>query len=203
MAHRWVNRLPGVPRTLSRDAIVTVARDILIEEGLPAVSLRRVASALGVTAPALYAHVTDKRDLLQSIADGEFQRLIEGFKSVSSEDPVECVRRQSMVYVEYARDNPALFRAMFMYRPELTNEGHEGRSALATQAYEAGAAPMYNAIRIGRFRASDPLLAARSMWAAVHGVASLIVSGPEELSDGDAGALARNVIETMIRGLEA
>jgi AcrR family transcriptional regulator len=103
-----------MPRTLSREAIVSVARDILVEEGLAGVSLRRVATALGVTAPALYAHVTDKRDLLQSIADGEFKRLIEAFKAVVSEDPVECVRRQSMVYVEYARDNPALFRTMFM-----------------------------------------------------------------------------------------
>src|SRR5204862_3501341 len=77
-----------VPRTLSRESIVEVARDLLIEEGLAGVSLRRVATSLGVTAPALYAHVTDKRDLLQSIADGEFQRLVEAFESVVSDDPV-------------------------------------------------------------------------------------------------------------------
>jgi AcrR family transcriptional regulator len=192
-----------VPRTLSREAIVGVARDLVIEEGLPAVSLRRVATSLGVTAPALYAHVTDKRDLLQCIADGEFQRLIEAFDAVVSDDPVDCIRKQAIVYVEYARDNPALFMTMFMYRPELTNERREGQSPLALQAYEAGSAPVRKAIQSGRFRPGNPRLTAHTVWAAVHGVASLIVSGPEPLSAADADELAHQVIDTMIRGLEA
>ena len=129
--------------------------------------------------------------------------MVEAFESVVSDDPVECVRRQSLVYVEYARDNPALFMTMFMYRPELTNERRAGQSPLAMQAYEAGAAPVYKAIQSGRFRPCDPRLAARGMWAAVHGVASLIVSGPEPMSHGAADELAQHVIDTMIRGLEA
>ena len=44
--------------------------------GLEAVSLRRVGANLGVTAPALYAYVTDKSDLLRSVAEVEFDHLM-------------------------------------------------------------------------------------------------------------------------------
>lgn len=50
-------------RGLTRDAIVQRALEIGDEEGLEAVSIRRVAADLGVTAMALYRHVRDKNDL--------------------------------------------------------------------------------------------------------------------------------------------
>jgi AcrR family transcriptional regulator len=50
-------------RGLTREAIVQRALEIGDQEGLEAVSLRRIASDLGVTPMALYRHVRDKNDL--------------------------------------------------------------------------------------------------------------------------------------------
>lgn len=47
-----------------RQAIVDAALKILAEEGLDAVSFRKVARAAGVQGPSLYWHVQDKRELL-------------------------------------------------------------------------------------------------------------------------------------------
>ena len=60
---------------LTRAAIVEEARRSIIADGLEALSLRRIASALDVTAPALYAYVTDKGDLLRAVAEGELADL--------------------------------------------------------------------------------------------------------------------------------
>lgn len=187
-------------RTLSRAAVVAAARDILVAEGLGAVSLRRVAAALGVTAPALYAHVADKRDLLQTIADAEYERLIDAFAAVRSDDPVECVRALSHAYITYAKENPALFKALFLSQPELMNDPRDGGASLAAKAFESGAAAVYEAIDSGQFRAADPMLAVMTMWAAVHGVATIILTGPTALDAAEEEALAESVIETMIRG---
>ncbi len=54
--------------------------------GLEAVSLRRVAAMLGVTAPALYAYVTDKNDLLRSVAEVEFDQLMQRFEAIDETD---------------------------------------------------------------------------------------------------------------------
>ena len=65
-----IRRCPPADRPpLQRETIVEAARDLIITDGLEALSLRRLAGQLGVTAPALYAHVRDKQDLLRALAE--------------------------------------------------------------------------------------------------------------------------------------
>jgi len=59
----------GKHRGLTRAAIVRRALKIGETEGLDAVSLRRLASELGVTPMALYRHVRDKQDLINAMAE--------------------------------------------------------------------------------------------------------------------------------------
>lgn len=57
---------------LSRDEIVATAVTLLHEEGLDRLSLRRLASRLGISAPTLYWHVKDKRQLLDLMLERIF-----------------------------------------------------------------------------------------------------------------------------------
>ena len=54
---------------LSRQAILTTALAILDQYGLPDLSMRRIASSLGVQPGALYWHFASKQDLLAAMAD--------------------------------------------------------------------------------------------------------------------------------------
>jgi len=54
---------------LSRERIVTAALRIMDDEGLEAVTMRRVAHELGVEAMSLYHHVVDKDELLDGICE--------------------------------------------------------------------------------------------------------------------------------------
>lgn len=56
-------------RGLQRDRIVQHALEVADEEGLDAVSFRRLAADLGVTPMALYRHVADRDDLLAAMSD--------------------------------------------------------------------------------------------------------------------------------------
>jgi TetR/AcrR family tetracycline transcriptional repressor len=51
------------------DAIVATALDLLAEGGLDAVSFRRIAGRLGVSAPTLYWHIDSKRQLMDLMAE--------------------------------------------------------------------------------------------------------------------------------------
>jgi len=59
---------------LTRDAIVEVALRHLDEHGLDALSLRKIAAELGVSAPTLYWYVNSKRELLDLMAVALFSR---------------------------------------------------------------------------------------------------------------------------------
>ncbi|MEU5424726.1 TetR/AcrR family transcriptional regulator [Streptomyces olivoreticuli] len=54
----------GRPSRLSREHIVTAAYEIILKEGAENLTMRRLASALGSTAMAVYHHVRDKDELL-------------------------------------------------------------------------------------------------------------------------------------------
>lgn len=66
----WTPRKAMVRRrSLSREAIVLAAFDVLQAEGMDAVSMRRVASELGTGPASLYAHVANKDELLDLLYD--------------------------------------------------------------------------------------------------------------------------------------
>ena len=163
---------------LTREAISQAARDLLVAEGLHAVSLRRVASSLGVTAPALYAHVVDKRDLLQGIVEREIDTLLDRFAAVRTDDAVQRLRRMAIAYVEYGLQNPDLFRAMFLFRPELTAEPLADAPALGSKIHGAFLAAVRDAQGAGVLDDGDPELAALTVWTTAHGVVTTLLSGP-------------------------
>lgn len=53
---------------ISREAAVAASIDIIDSEGLDAFSLPRLARHLGVRAPSLYHHFTDKSEILNAVA---------------------------------------------------------------------------------------------------------------------------------------
>jgi AcrR family transcriptional regulator len=63
-------RSAGRPRRLDPDAMVATARRIIEEEGVNALSMRRVAKELGSTPMALYHYVRDKDELLMLTLSG-------------------------------------------------------------------------------------------------------------------------------------
>ncbi|WDV53927.1 helix-turn-helix domain containing protein [Streptomyces coeruleorubidus] len=63
-------RAVGRPRRIEAGQIVDVTRRIIQEEGVEAVSMRRVAKEVGATPMALYHHVRDKDQLLMLVLSG-------------------------------------------------------------------------------------------------------------------------------------
>ena len=60
---------------LTRERITATALDVIDSEGLAAVTMRRVADALGVQAPSLYNHVRSKEELLDAVAESVMQQV--------------------------------------------------------------------------------------------------------------------------------
>jgi TetR/AcrR family transcriptional regulator, tetracycline repressor protein len=54
---------------LTQEQVVKRAVDLMAEAGLEALTLRRLATELGVSAPTLYWHVRNKRELLDLMAE--------------------------------------------------------------------------------------------------------------------------------------
>lgn len=192
---------PPARGVLSRAAVVAAARDLVVGSGLEALSLRRLAGDLGVTAPALYAHVAGKEDLLRALATAEFEMLVARFEAVGPTDPLERIRAHGRAYVAHARERPALFRVMFVFPPDLGAPGPADGAELpaATRAFAVAADAVDRAVTSGVIDAPDPLLVALALWSAVHGVATVLQLGPGLPAEVEA-SLVDEVVDRLLRG---
>ena len=190
--------------TLTRQAVVDAARQLIAEEGLDAVSLRRVAGKLGVTAPALYAYVDDKGDLLRSVAELAFAELTARFDDVDADaDPIERIRAYSRAYLDLAMEQPELFRTMFVFPPELgVGDPIGAELPAATRAFDLPQAAIAEAIDQGLLRPVDPLLAALTLWSASHGAADVLLMG-FDFDEAGRAEFIEQVLDTVVRGLRA
>ncbi len=88
---------------LTRDRIIDTALQIMDDEGLDAVSMRRVGRELGVEAMSLYHHVRDKDDLLLGIRE----RVLSTFSDPGTEgDWEERAREAARSWRQILRTHP-------------------------------------------------------------------------------------------------
>jgi len=71
------SRTPGRRAGLSRTAVLDAANDLLAESGLAALTMRAVATRLGVAPNALYSHVVSKTALVDDLLDGRLALVTE------------------------------------------------------------------------------------------------------------------------------
>jgi AcrR family transcriptional regulator len=172
--------------------------------GLDSLSLRRLAGSLGVTAPALYAHVTDKRDLIRALAEEELGRMSARFDAVDEPDPLARIRAYGRAYVDHAQENPELFKVIFLFPPDLGSGEASADAELpaATATFNAAAEAVAEASEVGAIDAPDPLLAALTLWSGMHGVVSVLQLG-FELPPSLEQSLVDNITDRILKGYGA
>lgn len=152
--------------------------DLLAETGAEdSVSIRAVASRVGVSAPAVYLHFADKQALLDAVCDQVFERLHEQLVAAAADapHPFEALRRQGVAYVAFARANPEHYRIVMMRSPGDTAQ--DASLDIAAGAFGHLVTTVQECVAADVLR-GDPVTLALQLWAAAHGIASLLLSKP-------------------------
>ena len=101
---------------LDKDIVVECAAQMANEIGLENITLKTIASKLGVQTPSLYNHIKSLDDLMKNL-------MIYGWKemeqkivySVVGVSGYEALRVMCYAFYEYATANPGIFNAMLWY----------------------------------------------------------------------------------------
>jgi len=159
--------------------ILREAYRLYATEGSEGFSLRRIARALRVTAPAIYRHFRSKAALLEAVADRGF----EAFEASLARalDDVRGPRKRALcvleAYLDFALAEPRLFEIMFLTaRPKLRRFPRDfkvGRSATFNRLWAEVKAGMGGS---GAAR-QDPFEASLGLWAQAHGLIALERTG--------------------------
>ena len=174
-----------------RKALHDTAASILEEEGLAALSLRAVARKAGVSHAAPYRHYPNHEALLVELAVEGFEELRAAISSAAAapDNRMDRITGIGGAYMRFASKHPALTQLMF--GPQIPN-----RDAIPslTDAADAIGAEIGAALE-------DPALGL-AVWAAVHGLAMLIVENVIDLGQRRAGnAVLPTRAEILLRSL--
>jgi len=96
----------GRPRALSHEMVIAAALSISDTEGLPALTVRRLAEALDVTGMTVYTYFKNKQDLEQAVADALLDRVSP--PAPDSPDPAAVLVRFFSELYELCLEHPSL-----------------------------------------------------------------------------------------------
>lgn len=183
-----------------RAALLRAAEAELAERGVEAFSLRRVAQRAEVSHAAPAHHFGDVGGLLTALAAVGFRRFVatqEARQAAARPDPNAQLQAAGNGYVAFARAHPALFRLMFASRRPDPTDAELG--AAKTAAYEKLVVECRRASLRSSVGDDDPALDAAAIWAFVHGVADLLISGRlhrlQEMTDAERDAALAAMFE--------
>lgn len=185
-------------------SILDAARDLFVAEGYQSVSIRKIAERIEYSPAAIYSYFASKDDIFLALAEEGFHRLDDKVQSaMRTGDPLDDVRANWWAFYEFSQEQPAYFLLMFVDRsvPRITQQW-EGFEFLQQMLGNAVAA-IQRAIDAGQLpKTLSPNVAMHMLWAALIGPA--VVGIRHRLASGeDYDALARDVLNTTIAGLQA
>ncbi|GAA1481953.1 TetR/AcrR family transcriptional regulator [Gordonia sinesedis] len=115
-----------VKKGLTRDRLVTTAHAYVAEHGLDSLTMRRVATAAGVTPGALYKHFTDADDLRREMAASIFARVELADLNLDTPDVdqiVLCCQRFRNAMLDF-RDGGRIIAGAFSPNPSTVRLSH-------------------------------------------------------------------------------
>ena len=172
-----------------RADILTAARALLDETGnSEAVTLRAVARRVGITAPSIYGHFSNRQALLLALVQESFEELRGQLQAAASDadgvgsrtshaDPVERLHAVCTAYLDFAAARPQHYRLMFgglwtaaeaigtsaVSRDQVAALGQGTLAVLITS--------MQACVTAGRSTSNDPHADAIALWLGLHGLA--------------------------------
>lgn len=169
-------------RAARRQLIVGTARKLAEAEGWDAVTTRRLSTEIEYSQPVLYKHFAGMEQIADAVALDGFAELAEVIRAAHSDTDAgaDTLTRVAKAYLDFARDNPAVYDAMFTRTTGLRFAADD----TPPQLIEAFAALHQAVGMVAGDQDADTLT--EVFWAALHGLVTLGRTGrlrPEYESD--------------------
>lgn len=196
LARRWKEQ----DRAGRRDLIVEVAFNMLQDDGEEAVTMRRIAAALGVGAMTLYTYVDGLEDLHRSIIARGFDIIHQSCCSAGE----QCRKHDhdwmpgARAYVRFAIDHPNLYHLMFATPVDPEDDQFD-------QIMHGGFAGLHEVVRerlagaglTGKKLETETRKAAGRYWIALHGLATLAIAGRMQVLHGSLDEVLEHLVDAV------
>jgi AcrR family transcriptional regulator len=194
-------------KTLLRQQILDAARDLLVRDGYEKLSMRRVAERIDYSPTAIYLHFTDRQDLVFSLCDETFAKLVHELETLAQEfpDPLVRLRKGCERYIAFGLNHPDHYLPAFVLPPPPDLDPKRKQESMSAESNGLKALGclrdcIADGVRARKLRKVDPEVAARATWAAIHGITSLLITH-KGFPWGERKAVIAATIDAVVDGL--
>jgi len=179
--HRSARKAKGDGH-LRRAEILEAAERIFVAHGYEAATIRKIADEVGVSSTALYMHFRDKDQILLEICTGAMEELLASNREISAM-PIDAVARVRMMleaYLAFALEHPNAYRLVFCSSPVMDEIRRQHATLQIDQeCLDRFASVIREIAAQGRLRVGDPRSVHQVLWAACHGMTTLMIAKPD------------------------
>ncbi|MFI6596495.1 TetR/AcrR family transcriptional regulator [Nonomuraea sp. NPDC050536] len=186
------------------EKITDAAQEILVREGVEAVSMRRVAEVVGVTAMAIYKHYPSRQALLRAVADRAFQDLAERWGTRTPGGDWESRALGLMQdFLDFALGSPHLYTFLMTDRRELARRFPEDFEGGGSPAFAPVVALIEEGMAAGLLREDQPLEVALVLSSSTQGLVQLYLGGRIGLDEAGFRQLCERNARRLLDGIRA
>jgi AcrR family transcriptional regulator len=188
-------------RAEMRRAILQAARTVFLRKGFAGISMRQLADKVGCSHGNLYLHFRSKEQLFDCLVEESFARLARALRDLRPperpKDPVLLLKKAARAYVDFGLQNSGAYEFAFILR-----RPGRPRPLRPHLAYEYMQSLVERCLVEAKCTTADFVAASQAVWAAVHGVTSLLILRPS-FPWAERDKLIWCVIDSAVDGLFA
>ena len=193
-------------RLEKRARILDAARELFVERGVEAVTLREIAQRIEYSTTAIYVQFKDKAALVEAMVNEDFAKFASGLeKTARIVDPVERLGALHDAYIQFALSLPRHYQLLFLTPPHHQQDTKQTGDPAGIDGYRVLLATITECIAQGRLhpRFGNPDAVAQVVWANVHGLVSLLIvmGSHAQFRWRSRSELSRTSYEMMVHGL--
>jgi AcrR family transcriptional regulator len=184
-----------------RDQILDISRHMLYNDGYKSLSMRKIAKQANVTATSIYLYFENKDHLLHTLIEESVEDLSRFIESEALKQTNDIERFKTIIqrYVAFGIQHPEKYEIIYKVRSDAMARYPKEKFRKARRCYELLVQTIEESISDGLMEVEDPVVAAYSIWAQLHGIVSVVLNKRLDRRI-DQTKFIQNSIELVIQG---
>ncbi|AHD10362.1 TetR/AcrR family transcriptional regulator [Phaeobacter gallaeciensis] len=202
-------RTQGSHSDITGPRIRAAALKLFAQHGYAAVSMRQIASEVGVQAGALYNYTPDKQSLLFSLMEGHMTELLQAWQDLRTPDQTVSVgsvedhvlaRLEAFTrfHIRFHLERPDAVFIAYMELRNLSEDNFTAIESLRREYENALETILKDGVRLGVFHIPDTKIATLAVIAMLNGVMTWYRSGGR-LSLDEVEAIYWDMVQKSVR----
>ena len=162
-----------------RQTLLFAAAEMIAENGVESLSLRKLAEKVGVSRTAAYHYFQNKNDLLCAIAANGFRRWQTSLDQLKSNLLPERDKFEQYIlgYIAFATSNPEEYELMFGRGIWRQSKCTQELKDISYATFQHQVEMIEHWQSIGLVNGDNPLRIAQIIWGTLHGIVKLFIDG--------------------------